>query len=373
MPIRSHISGCLVFRPSRGLAVAMCAVLLATTGCAGLRPFWHRQQVACVLPPNPSVDDIVAHVNANVDKVQGYRATSLKIRANNMPLQGNLVVERDRRLRLEVNSLAGKEVDLGSNDEVFWIWARRNEVPGVYYASHEDMDVARQNLPMPFEPEWLMEALGVAPLSAENVHLEGEPGNGAIRLVSQHQFPNGQQVRKVVVVNSCTGCVIEHSTYTAQGQPLVRVLLQDYKLDPATGAMLPRHIKLDWPQAEMSLAMSLGNVEVNPPPMPAVWEMPQVPGAPLVDLGVPRDHLGRPRNPIVQATPGRTRINDAVSPVAGPNRPLMFASSAPEFRAPDAVGPSGRHPGFLDEPQFYEPTLPEPTLEPSISTAIAPF
>ena len=33
-------------------------------------------------------------------------------------------------------ALTGPEVDLGSNDELFWFWVRRNEPPAVYFARH---------------------------------------------------------------------------------------------------------------------------------------------------------------------------------------------------------------------------------------------
>jgi hypothetical protein len=343
-----------------GLAV------LSACGCAGLRPAWPRPKVACVLPPNPSVEQVVAHVNANVDKVHGYRASSLKIRANNLPLGGHLVVEQGKRLRLEVSSLAGKEVDLGSNDDVFWIWVKRNEQPGVYYAAHADMDLARQAMPIPFEPEWLMEALGVVPLSTENVELETVP-NGPLRLVSNHQLPSGQTIQKVIVVDPCRGEVKEHSTFDAQGRVLVRARLQDYRLDPGSGAMLARHIKLEWPQAEMSLAMDLGQVEVNPSSTPAaVWEMPQPPGCRLVDLGA----IGRNRSPEPFTSPGSTlisktgkaRISDGQPPAARqPWGKETRIATGPEddFRAPEIQGTSGI---LLDEPQFFEPQPQGPII-----------
>jgi len=316
-----------------------------------------------VLPPNPTVEQVVEHVNANVDKVQGYRAGSVRIRANNLPgLSGHLVVARDHRLRLEVTSLAGKEVDLGSNDEVFWLWARRNEPAGVYYAAHADMGVARQKLPMPFEPEWLMEALGVMPLSAEDVRLEGASGKGSIKLVSHHQLSDGQQIQKVIAVDPCRGTVMEHSIYDAHGQLMVRALLQDYRLDTTTGAMLARHIKLDWPQAKMSLAMDLGNVEVNPPAMPAkVWEMPVVPGCPLVDLG------RRGHSEELYATPGKTRVTDQ-------EIKLGFHSADDELEPPRMSDASRGRPIAFDEPQFQEPAVPlSISSEPAPTTTVRPF
>jgi hypothetical protein len=251
------------------------------------------------LPKNPTVAEVVAHVNANVEKIEGWRADGVKIRASSAPmtLSGSMVVQRDRRLRLEVTSPLGKEVDFGSNDDVFWLWSKRahapNEPAPLIFAAHDDMDVARQRLPMPFEPQWLMEALGVAPLSADGVRMEGEPGVYEIRLVSQHQMPDGPAIRKVVKVHGCHGYVMEHSVYDARGKPLVRAVMTDYRIDAQTGAALPRHVKVDWPQAEMSLAMEFGPIEVNPPSIPeAVWQMPDMPHTPVIDLAAGRH---RPR------------------------------------------------------------------------------
>jgi hypothetical protein len=249
---------------------------------------------------------VVEHVNANVEKVHGWRADGIKIRANNAPitLQGTLVVERDQRLRLMVTSVMGtKEVDFGSNDDLFWIWVKRATAPGqdmapVLYASHEDLDLARQQLPMPFEPPWLMEALGVAPLSADGVQMQTKPGVASIQLVSQHQLSDGRSVRKVVKVDDCPCRVTEHSVYEMNGQPLVRAVMGDHRIDRETGALLPRYIKIDWPQAEMSLAMQFGTVEVNPTSIPvAVWEMPKIPNAPALDLAAGQQRPPRAMQP----------------------------------------------------------------------------
>lgn len=293
---------CHTLSPCGLMLCSFVLVGVVASGCAGLRgqrdtnPFGGN--TACVMPKNPTVTDVVDHVNQNVAKVQSWKANSVTIRAQSVPirLNGIMFVEGDRRLRLEVSSPITKEMDLGSNDEQFWLWMKpRGEMPhAVYYASHNDMAVARQQLPIPFEPEWLMEALGVAPLSAEQTTLETQPGVATLRLVSHHPLPDGGQIKKVIVVHGCHGYVMEHSMYDMQDQPIVRVMLQDYQRDKATGASLPHHVRLHWPQAEMSLAMDLGHIDVNPPMVPpTVWEMPHVPGSAMVNLGDPRFGNGK--------------------------------------------------------------------------------
>ncbi|OYW23613.1 MAG: hypothetical protein B7Z55_03395 [Planctomycetales bacterium 12-60-4] len=347
----------------RTCAAVLLMVALAVPGCAGLNGFAFRKdhgpfgpRTPCALSKTPTVEEVVQHVNQNVDKIQGWRASSVKIRAQSVPipLEGLLYVERDKRLRLEVSAF-NKELDLGSNDELFWLWMkpRGQQPPAIFYARHENMDVARQHLPIPFDPSWLMEALGVTRLSTENVQMEGEPGVAAIRLVSSHTMPDGVEVKKVVVVNACHGYVMEHSTYDRDGRPLVRALLQDYRRDQASGAVLPHYVKLDWPQAEMSLAMNLGHVEVNPPAIPAgVWEMPQIPQTPLVDLGDPR--LGGPQyaarrrsEPEMSTPPGRSQTRGS--------KPTVIATTSEELD-PAFLPPMS---AYNQEPENFVPPARE--------------
>lgn len=364
-------------RPSwrcRAIVMAAAVVLSLPMGCASLGTLRRSDPIglrtACTLPKTPTIDDVIAHLNDNASKIDGWRANSVRIDtpASPIKLSGNLVVQRDRRLRLEVTSPMGKEVDFGSNDEQFWIWTRpRGQPPAIYYAAHQDMDIARQHLPMPFEPEWLMEAMGVVPLTKEGCRMETEPSMAALRLISDHQMGDGSSIRKIIVVHACKGYVMAHSTYDESGKLLVRAQLHDYRVDRATGAVLPHHIKLDWPQAEMSLAMDLGHVEVNPPAIPAaVWTMPQLPGTALVNLGDPR--LGgqqyASRRPEPAARQNRPAPETQTVP-RSPNKPSVIASSA-ETLDPSLIPlPTADE---VEAPEFEPPAviLQQPTFEPPV-------
>ena len=85
--------------------------------------------------------------------------------------RANIALERPRRFRLRADTMiTGPEVDLGSNDELFWFWVRRSPEPAVYFCRHDQFSssVARQVLPV--EPEWLIDALGVATLDPAGDH-----------------------------------------------------------------------------------------------------------------------------------------------------------------------------------------------------------
>jgi hypothetical protein len=272
--------------------VAMIVAIATIEGCTGMGGFRFRQSqdhLASVPRPrfstDPQMEEVVDHLNRNVQKLHSWQAHNVKIRANNMPLSGTLAVEEGQHLRLVVNSIAGHEVDLGSNQDVFWIWAKRME-PAYVYCRHEQIDVARQALGVPFEPQWLMQALGVAPLETQGLTMQIDSTGKQARLVQPVVTAHGMPLQKVMQVDLTHGVITEHSIYDSHGQKIAQARLEDFRLDKSTGVILPRRVKLDWPQNQMSLVMNFGNIEVNPRAIPSqIWDMPEMPGVQMVDLG----------------------------------------------------------------------------------------
>ena len=84
-------------------------------------------------------------------------------------LRANLSLERPRRLRLR-GRLIGQELDLGSNDELFWFWARSDPERALYYAFHEQFSQQASNNILPVGPDWLIEALGLVNLEPSGSH-----------------------------------------------------------------------------------------------------------------------------------------------------------------------------------------------------------
>src|SRR5439155_19841125 len=83
-------------------------------------------------------------------------------------LIGNLVCVQPRNFRMVgQGKMVAAKVDLGSNDQQFWMYLQvPTERPVYVYASHSDFAEGRARLPMnvPFEPDWVMQALGMTTL-----------------------------------------------------------------------------------------------------------------------------------------------------------------------------------------------------------------
>ncbi len=249
----------------------------------------------CRLSSESTPEQVIAHLNANAERVSSWRSTSASIRARaegGLPvtLSANIAVARPRQFRLRATLLGSNEVDLGSNAERFWFWIRRSEQPYVITVGHEDLPRVREQLSLPFEPDWLIEALGVAALAeGEWSVVSSRPGQHRLTLVATSQSPRGEPVRRRLVVDTCLGVVIEQSLFDKDSRLIAVARLSDHRADAETGIVVPRRIELEWPEAELSLMIRLKAIEINPSPIAAsTWEVPRGLGSGPIDLATRR-------------------------------------------------------------------------------------
>ncbi len=275
-------------------------VSLPFSGCAAANwfapPAPFSDRAPCVVPPGAGKEQLVQHVNRNIQGtptsagLASWHSSSVKLSLKGVPiaLPAQIAVEAPRNFRLRVSApVAGGElVDTGANAEEFWFWAQDSPHPNVITASHGDLMLAQQRLNIPFQPDWLMEVLGVIPIDASQVTLRRpDPSSPIVELVSEQISPDGRPLRKIIRVNSCHGIILEHALYDSDGLLIASARLGGHWIDEATGIVMPRVISLDWPQMQQQLTLSFRDVRINPPPMPpAVWQVPEKPGYPRLEL-----------------------------------------------------------------------------------------
>ena len=263
---------------------------------AGCLPGWMQSRLPlerpqpCVLPENVSKQQLVAHLNHNRQQLRSWRSTDVSIQAvgaGPMRLGASLAVESPRRFRLIAKSLRGVEADLGSNQDRFWYWMRADGTPYIFTAHHRDTDLVQRQLEIPFQPEWLMEALGVVPLDTSRAQLlREESSSDRIQLIS-NQVTDGRVVQRVMVVDLVLGQVVEHALFDQQSQLICSARMSDFRRptgDESGTSRLPHRIELNWPRAEMKLTMKMGEIEANPEFSSYTWQVLQDPSCRVVDL-----------------------------------------------------------------------------------------
>jgi len=284
-------------------SVLRCVMLIGLCvlpGCRfsswGMPPQWPAMfHGTARIPSDATKEDILAVVNECTIPIHSWRATSAKVGVSGIPVPmgAMIAVEEPNHLRMKVsNPLSGQcEVEIGSNSTDLWFWMREMEPKAILAVCHQDLAVMQQQLPVPVQPDWMMEVLGVKEIDGANAELLRDPENPYIaKLVSHHTNETGHTVRKITTVDLRKGEVREHELFDADHRLVASARLTDYQKFPNTSAKLPRHIKLNWAQQDKTMTLTLNGVEINPPHMPSsLWEAPQIAGCPVKHLG--RDQL----------------------------------------------------------------------------------
>lgn len=290
----------------------LAGILLASMfGCAtSSRParetwttLFHR---SAKIPADATKEEIVSYVNRNISPIHSWRSTQATVKCTGVliPLHAQLAVEQPNHFRLMVSTgISGNELDLGSNEEHIWFWAQRMEPKAVMTCRHEEIAAVQDQLPVPFQPEWLMEVLCVSPLQADQAEMHHDPNNRyRVKLVSHHVGESGAVTRKVSTIDLRRGEVTEHELYDAEHRLIAKAELSDYRGFPNTTARLPHHIALTWVEQDLKMNISLNGVEVNPPHLSAeMWHIPQFDDCPVVELH--REQLIQPAAGIAGRTP----------------------------------------------------------------------
>jgi hypothetical protein len=255
------------------LALALGGLLLAV-GCNQFQPMkaGPAPQPAAVRPQEaPSAAALVAYLNDNARRIQTLDCSDLDLDAKqkmqSVGLRGWLVCEKPRNFRLAAKVLGKQELDMGSNANEFWFWVARGD-PYLFHCAYADLNAGRARLPFPFQPEWIMQALGMADYGApENYRVTATPTT--LELIEEVHSPQGAVTGKRVTVFNRRPAVgnqpqvLAHLLLDPNGKEICAANISEVQQDRATGAIIPKQVRLVWPAEHMELKMRLDNVTIK--------------------------------------------------------------------------------------------------------------
>ena len=253
----------------------------------------------------PTLEEVIQVVNANSAQIQQIQATGATLSMPGFPsLRADLAFERPRRFRLRAGTtLTGPEFDLGSNDNLFWLWIRRDQPPAIYFCHHDQFHRSNVGHIFPVDPDWLIAALGVVHLDPAGSHAGPFPLRAG-RVEVRSVVPSvGGEVNRISVIHDTYGWVLEQHLYDMQGRRLASAVASRHQYDPVTGTSLPRQVEIQLPPSGMAFTIDVGEYLVNSlsgDPL-QLWSIPQPNGIPLVDLCGPRTRT--PRRPPLHLQP----------------------------------------------------------------------
>jgi hypothetical protein len=272
------------------ISLALLAVLTAACGSS----CFQRQEIEViptVLPTTPTLEQVINTINTNTSLVHNFTSMQGTLTVPGAPaLSMTLSMEPPRRFRLRATMVVtGPEVDLGSNEELFWVWIRRTQPPALYYCRHDQFASSAARQLMPVAPEFIPEAMGLVRFNPAD-QPQGPFPVGANRLQIQSVYHGALgELRKVTVVDSLRGVVLEQHLYDARNARVASSFNSNFHRDPVTGAVLPRHVEIQYPVTQFDLKIDMVDMQINMlgPQNAQLWVKPDYPGFPNVNLADP--------------------------------------------------------------------------------------
>jgi hypothetical protein len=220
----------------------------------------------------PTREALVNYLNDNAERVQSIRCNQLDLQCSQgirtVGLTGYMVCQKPRNFRLIARVFGKDEIDVGSNGDEFWFWIARGE-PYQFHCSHRALEEGRvKRLPFPIQPDWIIEAMGLARYDATKAYQVLDKPN-TVELVETTRSPQGAEILKVTEFRKGRAPegqaqVTAHKILDkATGKIICSATITQVRVDRATGAVIPRKVILWCPDDKIKLTMSMDEVTVN--------------------------------------------------------------------------------------------------------------
>jgi len=265
--------------------------------------------------PEVSADQLVNFLNERAEKLRTieYNDTRLRVSGKGIPvpatLDGNLAAAGPRYFRMVSSGrVAAAKLDMGSNPQEFWVYvAAPGDQPMYVYASHSDFESGKARMPggIPFEPEWIMQTLGLVTFPSTHQYAVAVNDRDRTYTLSwTTPTPGGGSVRKEIVFDAdpATGArpqVKKHMLRNARTNALIATAeikaAQTERVGVVRGTELPAaiqyptHIVLKWEDPRFEMDLNLDKAVVNQsmtddPTRRGYFARPDIKGATPIDL-----------------------------------------------------------------------------------------
>jgi len=141
---------------------------------------------------------------------------------------------------------------------------------------------------LPVEPDWLAQAMGLVSFDASDQHEGPFPVRGG-KLEIRSTTPGLNGARRVTIIDESSGVVLEQHVYDQQGTRLASSTMSNHQRDPATGVIMPRRVRVEWPTSHFELRIELADLQINQlsaDPV-ALFTTPEYPGYENINLANP--------------------------------------------------------------------------------------
>lgn len=278
------------------VVISLFVCISGATGCQWLQRITYIKppttKPPIVLAQNASLDEVINAVNNNNAKKQRFVATnaSLNIEGAPMSLNSNIAYEYPRKCRATGEALVSKEFDIGSNDELFWVWFKQDPQKAIYFSRHDQYESSPMRDAFQINPDWLVEAMGVTvfqPSPRETHQLVVRTAEGHWKIETKRPTQLGTYT-KLTTVDGQTACVLMQELYNPSGRLVASAVSQNHAVDLTTNITYPETVDMivSMQGQQVAMRLSMGNVQFNQsrPFLADAFVMPNYPDTKRVDI-----------------------------------------------------------------------------------------
>jgi hypothetical protein len=245
------------FSPALGVGA-----ILLLSGCADSKwsIFRHSQDTARLPAERPlAAAEVVAYLNNNAQQIQSLTCSNVDLDCKQgyqeFHIRGKLACQKPKNFRMQAEALGRTEADIGSNDQEFWYWIARGE-PYLIHCSYQDL-AGGVRIPFPFQPQWVMEALGMAEYDPTQPY-QLVAQRGTFQLTLNTKNSQGQPVRRITEFKQLAGRiqVTDHILQSPSGSEICRAHITEPQ-EIRRGVIIPRKIVFSYPAEQLKLSMTL--------------------------------------------------------------------------------------------------------------------
>lgn len=238
--------------------------------------------------------EFVGYLNRQAGYLNTVRYDDLDLRVSVpgqwIPGLGNglLVCGKPGHFRMQAKGpVGGTQLDVGSNPNEMWMYVKPSD-PQFLFCSHSDFGKVQDQLPVKFEPAWVLQALGMTTYDPNREYtVETDPARRAYYLRYLDTTATGEKVLKVTefAADEAKGTdpqVRRHLVLTADAKKVIAIATikkradQKVGADSVTGApalvQVPTEVALEWPQQNVKMDLTLGRIKVNEQMTPADFD-----------------------------------------------------------------------------------------------------
>ena len=276
------------------LPILAFGTLLLAVGCT---PPWssvvNPPKQATYMSQTPTAPQLVGQLNATSQRLRSLEFREVDIQAKqghqSIDVLGMMMCQPPRDFRLTAKVIGQPALDIGSNSQEFWFWLSKDERPGLYFCSYADLARGGVRLPFPFQPAWVMEALGMADRDPNGAYEPVKATRDTFELIERTTGPQGQPVRKVTIFSRTQSlAVLGHRLEDTYGKEICTAQILERRADQTAQVVVPARVQLTWPAAQLTMKLKLDDMRINagidPDRAQAAFRRPQLKNVPLYDL-----------------------------------------------------------------------------------------